>query len=80
MVISLTTVVGMIAICAEPIQAQKLRGLSQAAFYNLLGATEDGAGLVLGGEKGYLQLLSRGTNNPLVKIVTKDGREQAMKP
>ena len=41
--------------------------------------TEDGAGLVLGGEKGYTQLLSRGTD-PFIKIVTKDGREQMIKP
>jgi len=34
---------------------------------------------VLGGEKGYTQLLSRGTD-PFIKIVTKDGREQTIKP
>jgi len=45
-----------------------------------LGANEDGGGLVLGGEGGYVQILSRGTNVPFVKIVTKDGREQVMKP
>ena len=45
-----------------------------------LGATEDGSGLVLGAEKEYLQLLARGTNDPFVKIVTKDGRERLMKP
>ena len=45
-----------------------------------LGANEDGAGLVLGGEGGYVQILSRGTNVPFAKIVTKDGREQVMKP
>jgi hypothetical protein len=45
-----------------------------------LGTTEDGAGLVLGGESGYVQLLSRGTNLPFVKLVTKDGREQVLKP
>jgi hypothetical protein len=38
---------------------------------------EDGAGLVLGGEKGYTQLLSRGTD-PFMKIVTKDGREKSV--
>lgn len=53
---------------------------SQGAPNVKLGAMEDGAGLVLGGEKGYLQHLSRGTNDPFVKIVTKDGREQTMKP
>ena len=45
-----------------------------------LGASEDGGGLVLGGDGGYVQILSRGTNTPFVKIVTKDGREQVMKP
>src|ERR1051326_4108185 len=53
---------------------------SQGAPNVKLGATEDGAGLVLGGEKGYLQHLSRGTNDPFVKIVTNDGREKTMKP
>jgi hypothetical protein len=42
--------------------------------------TEDGAGLVLGGESGYVQVLSRGTNLPFVKLVTKDGREHLIKP
>ena len=41
--------------------------------------TEDGAGLLLAGEKGYTQLLSRGTD-PFIKIVTKDGRERMIKP
>jgi hypothetical protein len=41
---------------------------------------EDGGGLVLGGNGGYVQILSRRTNAPFVKIVTKDGREQVMKP
>ena len=44
-----------------------------------LATTEDGAALVLGGEKGYTQLLSRGTD-PFIKIVTKDGRERTIKP
>jgi hypothetical protein len=44
-----------------------------------LGTTEDGSGLVLGGEKGYTQLLSRGTD-PFIKIVTKDGRERTITP
>jgi hypothetical protein len=42
-----------------------------------LAATEDGSGLVLGGEDGYIQILSRGPRN-LVKIVKKDGREQTL--
>jgi hypothetical protein len=41
--------------------------------------TEDGSGLVLGGEKGYTQLLSRGAD-PFIKIVTKEGRETMIKP
>jgi hypothetical protein len=41
-------------------------------------ATEDGAGLVLGGDSGYVQVLSRGTNPPFVKLVTKDGQEKLM--
>jgi len=45
-----------------------------------LGTMEDGAGLVLGGESGYVQLLSRGTNLPFIKLVTKDGRERVIKP
>ena len=44
-----------------------------------LGATEDGAGLVLGGERGYTQLLSRGAD-PVIRIVTKDGRERTIAP
>ena len=44
------------------------------------GASEDGAGLVLGGDKGYIQLLSRGVEDPFIKIVTKDGREKLIKP
>ena len=44
-----------------------------------LATTEDGSALVLGGEKGYTQLLSRGAD-PLIKIVTKDGREQTIRP
>jgi hypothetical protein len=43
-------------------------------------ATEDGSGLVLGGESdAYIQLLSRGTN-PFVKLLNKDGREHMIKP
>ncbi len=44
-----------------------------------LSATEDGSGLVLGGESGYVQILSRGAN-PFIKIVPKDGQEQVIKP
>lgn len=41
--------------------------------------TEDGSGLVLGGEKGHTQLLSR-TADPFIKIVTKDKRERTIRP
>ena len=44
-----------------------------------LTTTEDGAGLVIGGASGYVQILSRGTNPPFIKIVNKDGREQMLK-
>lgn len=45
-----------------------------------LGATEDGSGLVLGGESGsYVQILSRDTI-PFIKIVPKDGQQQVIKP
>jgi len=53
---------------------------SQGAPSVKLGTMEDGAGLVIGGESGYVQVLSRGTNLPFVKIVTKDGREKLMMP
>ena len=45
-----------------------------------LATTEDGAGLSLGGDSGYVQILSRGVNPPFIKIVNKDGRQQVMKP
>ena len=44
-----------------------------------LSATEDGSGLVLGGEKGYVQILSRG-QSPHVKIVDGGGQERLIKP
>ena len=52
---------------------------SQNSPHVKLGTMENGAGLVLGGEKGYTQLLSRGTD-PFIKIVTNDGREKTIKP
>ena len=44
-----------------------------------LAAIEDGSALVLGGEKGYVQAMSRGPN-PYVKIVTAGGLERIVKP
>lgn len=62
-------------------EAVQLRLISSQGGPNVkLGTTEDGAGLVIGGEAGYVQVLSRGTNLPFVKIVTKDGQEKLMKP
>lgn len=52
---------------------------SQNSPHVKLVTTEDGSGLVLGGEKGHTQLLSRDTD-PFMKIVTKDGRERTIKP
>jgi len=43
-----------------------------------LAATEDGSGLVLGGDSGYVQVLSRG-KNPSVKLHAKSGKEQFIK-
>ena len=59
----------------------QLRLIDSGRGHVKLAAMEDGSGLVLGGESGgYAQILSRGTNLPFIKIVTKDGREQVMKP
>jgi hypothetical protein len=44
-----------------------------------LEATEDGSGLVLGGEPGHVQILARGPST-FVKLVNKDGRDQVVKP
>ncbi len=44
-----------------------------------IGATEDGSAVSLGGEKGYVQLLSRGTS-PIVRLVAGNGREQVIRP
>lgn len=40
-----------------------------------LSATEDGSGMVLGGDSGYVQVLSR-SKNPQIKLASKDGKEQ----
>ena len=42
-------------------------------------ATEDGSGLVLGGESAYVQILARGPH-PFMKFVDEDGRQQIIKP
>jgi|ERR1043166_10261172 hypothetical protein len=67
-------------------ESVQLRLISSKGAPNVkLGASEDGAGLSLVAESeyvqtGYVQILSKGTNLPFIKIVTKDGREQVMKP
>ena len=40
-------------------------------------ATEDGSGLVLGGESAYVQILARG-GTPFLKVVNKDGRQRTI--
>jgi hypothetical protein len=42
-------------------------------------ASEDGAGMVLGGEGGHVQILSRAAT-PFVKLAGKNGREQLIEP
>jgi hypothetical protein len=44
-----------------------------------LSASEDGAGMVLGGDGGHVQILSRG-EKAFVKAVDNGGREQVLKP
>jgi hypothetical protein len=46
-----------------------------------LAATEDGSGLVLGGETDptYVQIMSRGTTTSMT-LLNKDGHEQVIKP
>jgi hypothetical protein len=40
-----------------------------------ISATEDGSGLVLGGESGYVQILSR-TSDPTITLANKAGKKQ----
>ena len=61
-------------------EAVQLRLISSQNNPNVkLVTTEDGSGLVLGGERGHTQLLSR-RGDPFIKIVTGDGRERTVKP
>ena len=61
-------------------EAVQLRLISSQNNPNVkLVTTEDGSGLVLGGERGHTQLLSRRAD-PFIKIVTGDGRERTVKP
>ena len=67
-------------------ESVQLRLISSKGGPNVkLAASEDGAGLSLVGESGsvqtgYVQILSRDTNLPFVKLVTNDGREQVIRP
>jgi hypothetical protein len=59
-------------------EAVQLRLVSSKGAPNVkLVATEDGAGVSLDGEAGYVQILSR-KEGPLVKLLTKDGRQQVI--
>jgi hypothetical protein len=44
-----------------------------------LATMEDGSGQVLGSGSAYVQILARG-NEPFMKILNQDGREQTIKP
>ncbi len=56
-----------------------LRLISTSGGPNVkLSATEDGSGMVLGGQSGYVQVLSR-TADPFVKIHNTNGRERVIK-
>lgn len=62
-------------------EAVQLRLITSEGGPNVkLVTTEDGSGLVLAGESGYAQVLSRGATPPFIKIVNRDGREQVIKP
>src|SRR2546428_12736147 len=59
-----------------------LRLLSSKGGPNIkIAATEDGSGMVLGGESDptHIQLLARGTKTS-VKLTDKDGRQQVIQP
>ena len=43
-----------------------------------ISATEDGSGMVFGGDAGYVQVLSR-TADPTVKLNSKSGKEQVFR-
>jgi hypothetical protein len=59
-------------------EAVQLRLIDSKGGPNVkLVTTEDGSGLVLGGDGAYVQILSRGTK-PFLKILNKDGRRQVV--
>ena len=41
--------------------------------------TEDGTACSFASEKGYVQIISRGKEEPSVKVHTKDGQEHVLK-
>jgi hypothetical protein len=65
------------------------KGFPEAVLFRLLTSqngpnvklttTEDGSGLVLGGDPGYIQLIERG-KNPALNFVNKDGRKKTIEP
>ena len=57
----------------------QLRLISSQNSPNVKLADKRRLGVGAGRGKGYTQLLSRGAD-PLIKIVTKDGREQTIRP
>ena len=44
-----------------------------------IAATEDGTACSFASEKGYVQVVSRGKDDPAVKVVPKDGQEHVLK-
>ena len=61
-------------------EAVQLRLISSGGGPNVkLVTLEDGSAMVLGGENGYTQLLTR-TADPSIRIVTKTGRERTITP
>lgn len=61
-------------------EAVQLRLFTSNGSPNIkLVATEDGAGLLLGGETGYVQILTR-EGAPFVKLAGKDGRQRTVQP
>jgi len=57
-----------------------LRLISSKGAPNVkLAATEDGTACSFASEKGYVQIISRGKEEPSVKVHTKDGQEHVLK-
>jgi len=57
-----------------------LRLISSKGAPNVkLAATEDGTACSFASDKGYVQIISRGKEEPSVKVHTKDGQEHVLK-